>query len=125
MRIPLLLTFAAACASCAAPQPAPQKPGAPKSAVAYCTDPLRSETISGPLPPAAVPAGVASLAKDRYRDDLKQAPPTGGWYQGSDGSYLFCSHRLDNPKACDSERQFYRLNGEVWEGAESDRLVCG
>jgi hypothetical protein len=124
MRIPLLLILVIACASCAVHQPTSQKPASPQSSFAYCSAPLRSESISGPLPPEAVPSGVALLATDRFKDDLKHAIPTGGWYQGSDGSYLFCSHRLGNPKACDSQRQFYRLNGGVWEPAEDDHLIC-
>lgn len=124
MRILLLLSLVIACASCAVRQPPPQKSASPESTLGYCAQPLRSESISGPLLPEAVPSGVAILATDRFKNDLKQTTPTGGWYQGSDGSYLFCSHRSSNPKACDSERQFYRLNGETWERAERDYLVC-
>jgi hypothetical protein len=124
MRITLLLALLGVCAGCAVRQPTPLKPASPQSVFAYCSAPLRSESISGPLQPEAVPAGVAALASERFKDDLKNSPPTGGWYQGSDGSYLFCSHRLGNPRACDSQRQFYRLAGDVWESAENDYLSC-
>ena len=125
MRIYLPLTLVlAGCAVQPAPQPAPQRTPQ-QAAFAYCSEPLRSESISGPLQPTAVPPAVAALAKERFRTDLAQQPPTGAWYSASDGAYLFCSHRLDAArKNCGSERQFYRLEDGNWQTAEDDMVAC-
>lgn len=130
MRIPILLTLVISISACAVQQPASQQPPPPKAspqqaAFSFCSEPRRGESFSGPLAPEAVPPEVSILAEARYRDQLRQDPPGGAWYAGSERSYLFCSYRLNNPKACGSEKRFYRRTGDTWAPAEHDMMTCG
>jgi hypothetical protein len=124
MRVSLLLSFMVSISGCAAHQLPLYQPPPPQAASPFCSEPIRGESFIGPLALVAVPAEVSILAKDHHADDLKQESPIGGWYRGSGGSYLFCRYRPNTAKACGSERQVYRVSGDGWAPAETDRRVC-